>query len=271
VILVHIGVMLLLVGAMFTALSGREGFIELEPGKSREYVTDYHKRELVMLDAQGSVLQSWNFATLRTGQDLAAGPFVLHIDNTCRNCKITRRADADDSYQGMSKFMQLSNDKPRANDEENLGGITFTVPQTGQTWLTLDGVPKLPEMTAPDGKIYRFSLRRQQRLLPFSIDLITFKRETYPGTNTPKSFSSRVRITDGKTRWESLISMNEPLRYKGYTFYQASFVPSPQGDVSILAAVHNAGRTFPYLSGITVCLGLILHLLVRKGRRTRHV
>jgi len=81
-----------------------------------------------------------------------------------------------------------------------------------------------------------------------------------------KSYQSRVRIYDGKAQWESLISMNAPLRYKGYTFFQSSFIATPDGDISVLAVVWNAGRAFPYISGIAMCLGIILHMFVRRRK-----
>ena len=57
--------------------------------------------------------------------------------------------------------------------------------------------------------------------------------------------------------------MNEPLRYKGYTFYQSSFIETPDGETSVLAAVKNYGRMFPYISSIIMCIGLLIHLFMK--------
>ena len=54
-----------------------------------------------------------------------------------------------------------------------------------------------------------------------------------------------------------LIYMNQPLRYDGKAFYQASF---GKGDtLSILQVVENPGWLLPYISCVLVALGLLIH------------
>lgn len=61
--------------------------------------------------------------------------------------------------------------------------------------------------------------------------------------------------------------MNQPLRYAGKTFYQASF---GKGDtLSVLQVVKNPGWLLPYISCVLVALGLILHFAVSLGRALR--
>ena len=58
--------------------------------------------------------------------------------------------------------------------------------------------------------------------LPFIILLEDFRVEHYP-SGQPKSFESDLVIQDGETRLAETIAVNHPLKYKGYTIYQASF------------------------------------------------
>ena len=60
--------------------------------------------------------------------------------------------------------------------------------------------------------------------LPFSIKLSKFDVEYY-STGMPSSFKSYVEVHDPETnqRFERVIEVNEPLRYKGVTVYQSSF------------------------------------------------
>ena len=58
--------------------------------------------------------------------------------------------------------------------------------------------------------------------LPFIILLEDFRVEHYPG-GQPKSFESDLVIQDGEQRLAKTIAVNQPLKYKGYTIYQASF------------------------------------------------
>ena len=85
---------------------------------------------------------------------------------------------------------------------------------------------------------------RPQRLYePYSLTLEKFSHDIYPGTDIPKNFSSKVRINPpgGGEGREVLIYMNNPLRYAGLTYYQASF--DNNDTTSILA-----GRAQPELA-----------------------
>lgn len=260
-ILTHIGAMLLLVGGLMTALFSAEGYIDLAKGDQKSVVADYHKRELVMTDSAGKPLWRMDQEALAKGATATAGNMTLSVLETCRHCKIVPRKNADNSYIGMAEHMQLEPAPLRLEDEENLAGMTFRV--NGKAYTVLENVPN-PAIIKAGDQTYSFILRREERDLPFRVELLEFSKEYYSGTTLASSYQSRVRIHDGKTVWESAIRMNEPLRYKGYTLYQASFIPTPQGDLSILSVVWNAGRIFPYLSGIVICLGLLLHMFVRR-------
>ena len=84
----------------------------------------------------------------------------------------------------------------------------------------------------------------------------------HPGTNIAKSFSSDVNLIENDIPRRTLIKMNEPLRYKGYTFFQASFIDDSEIETTVLAAVKNYGRLFPYISSIIMSVGLLIHLLL---------
>jgi hypothetical protein len=53
--------------------------------------------------------------------------------------------------------------------------------------------------------------------------------------------------------------MNNPLRYAGETFYQASFDADDHG--SVLQVVHNPTWLTPYLSCVLVATGLVIQFL----------
>lgn len=270
IIVTHISVLLLLLGGLLTMLMSEEGYIDLAEGEQKNVIADYHMRDFVILDGEGKELHAVHQKALAQDDvlEFAGYPFKINILGACRNCKITaRQADDNTSYFGMAQYMQLSNDKLRLEDEMNMSGVTFALEGTDSdgVHLVIESVLKWPKFVAA-GKEYQIALRKQQRRLPFRVELLDFKREIHPGTALAKSYQSRVRIHDDDAQWESLISMNEPLRYKGYTFFQSSFLETANGDVSVLAVVLNAGRTFPYLSGIVLCIGLLVHLWARRTK-----
>lgn len=269
-LITHIGAMFLLIGGLFTALYSHEGYMAISPAQPQSQVTDYHIRELLIRNEAGDVIYRVDHRELSAGQfiSLPGSAARIKIIEHCRNCKITAREEADSAYEfvGMAQHMSLSADRLSNEDEKNMAGLLFAFiaeasPETIPAFVLIEDVPNNPEIKS-GGTSYYFSLGRQKRELPFQVELIQFKREMHPGTAMAKAYSSRVRIIDGEARWESLISMNEPLRYKGYTFFQSSFLQSDTGEVSVLSVVWNAGRAFPYISGITMCLGLILHLFL---------
>src|SRR5690606_1744237 len=106
-------------------------------------------------------------------------------------------------------------------NERNIPGTYVQLISTESdlgTWL---GSPLLgmPQTFQHDGKLWEIALRPKRYYKPFSLTLIKFSHDKYPGTEIPKNFSSRVRVKgdDGDDR-EVLIFMNNPLRYGGLTF-----------------------------------------------------
>ena len=59
--------------------------------------------------------------------------------------------------------------------------------------------------------------------LPFSLTLDRFEIETYAGSSKPKDYVSYLRLSDGKTQKDAVISMNNILRHKHYRFYQSDY------------------------------------------------
>src|SRR4029077_11144855 len=92
------------------------------------------------------------------------------------------------------------------------------------TWLVSTGLGA-PQSFIHEGRTYGLSMRPRREYLPYSVPLKKFSHDVYPGTDTPKSFASLVHLSNpasGEQR-EVLIYMNQPLRYAGKAFYQASF------------------------------------------------
>ena len=85
----------------------------------------------------------------------------------------------------------------------------------------------------------------------------------HPGTGIAKSYSSDINLIESGISKRILIKMNNPLRHKGYTFFQSSFIENLDGETTVLAAVKNYGRLFPYVSSIIMCIGLLIHLFMK--------
>jgi len=127
----------------------------------------------------------------------------------------------------------------------------------------ISGFLSRPQQLTFNHRTYQLALRPQRFYKPFSLHLVEFKFDRYPGTEIPKNFSSRVRLQrpgTGEDR-EMLIYMNNPLRYGGETFYQADWDHEDEKG-TILQVVHNPGWLTPYLACGLVGVGLVVQFMI---------
>lgn len=126
-----------------------------------------------------------------------------------------------------------------------------------------------PEQSFGVGKSYAMALRFKRTYKPYTLELIDFKHDLYVGTNRPKNFSSLVRLIDPEhhVNREVMIRMNEPLRYRGDTLYQASFKSDNSG--TVLQVVRNPGWLLPYVSCGLVVSGMLFHFGYRSWSKRR--
>lgn len=255
----HFGVILLVLGALLTALASREGYLLIPQGESRNMVEDYHTKQLVV---RKDGLPLLNVATqeLANGQSLTIPntKVTLTISTYCENCDLVWT-------KGSATITPI----PRnPQDEKNRTGIAFAL--SGSTsddgsYLTFDKAPH-PPVFKENGHSFQIAIERKMRKLPFSIELKKFEQTLHPGTDTAKSYSSDVIVHDSARSWPATISMNQPLRYRGYTFYQSSFDLSGNTPSTVLTVVQNRGRIFPYLASALIALGLLFHIFLRLRR-----
>ena len=104
--------------------------------------------------------------------------------------------------------------------------------------------------------------------LPFELELTDFKLVRYPGSKSPSSYESYLKIyANGEVRTEK-VYMNNVLDLMGYRFYQASYDPDEMG--TILSVNRDAaGRTVTYTGYILLFAGLLLSVFDRNSRLRR--
>jgi hypothetical protein len=191
--------------------------------------------------------------------------FNIEIISYLRNCEpLKRTAPAGFHYKGMLKNFRLSTLRPEKENNRNRPGITYRITNSGSSSDGIYGLflgQSVPQTAVINNQNYEFIIRRKRTYLPFAIELLDFKKVMHTGTGIAKSYSSEVNLIENGIPRRVLIEMNEPLRHKGYTFFQSSFIEGPEGEATVLAAVKNYGRSFPYISSIIMSIGLLLHLL----------
>jgi hypothetical protein len=126
-------------------------------------------------------------------------------------------------------------------------------------WL-MEGEAKNLNLNGRPAQIY---FGRETLELPFSVHLDQFRKVDYPGTETPLSFESEVKINNGLAQ---VISMNEPLRQDGYTLYQASYIMNPGSPPeTVLSVNRDPGRPVKYWGSLILSLGIIVFTVMHSG------
>ena len=130
------------------------------------------------------------------------------------------------------------------------------------------------------GETWSIDLTRRRYSLPFGIELKKFEKEDHPGTDRAREYSSDVfRVDGGQVTDKYHISMNKPMRYGGFTLYQASWGPpgAKPGDrlYTSLAVSRNPADQWPKYGTYVVAVGMSIHFLqklfayLRRSSRAR--
>jgi len=293
IVLLHTGVVILMLSELFTSVLAQEGQMSVFEGQKVNYVEDNRSAELAIIDGSNpekdDVTVVPQSKLQRAGKirleglpfdiEVAEGRFFKNADLTAVNggetTPATRgaglRIKAENRRENSGVDSSSKADLPAAY-------VTFRDRASNAdlgTWLTsvYYTVQKGSQTVVAGGKEYRIALRFKRTYKPYSIYLYSFKFDRYAGTNTPKDYSSYVRVDDperGIVR-DVRIWMNNPLRYRGDTLYQSSFDAETEKG-TVLQVVDNAGWMAPYVACMIVAVGLIgqfqLHLLefLRKRR-----
>ena len=283
--MVHVGLILLLLGQLMTDMLSRETTLHLRNGEVKNYSESERQAELAVVDVTDPNLNkvvAIPQGALTAGKEVhqAELPFTIRVKEFYPNSTVDNRepgaaapAAATQGIGPRASVRQL----PRVTDmnQRDLpSAVVEIVAAQGSlgTWLVSEYITGNQGFTL-NNRNYEMTLRPRRHYKPYSLELLKFNHDVYPGTEIPKNFSSRVllqRPSTGEKR-EVLIFMNNPLRYAGETYYQASFDPDDGG--TVLQVVHNPSWLTPYLSCVLVGAGLVVqfatHLLgFTRKRRT---
>ncbi len=111
---------------------------------------------------------------------------------------------------------------------------------------------------------YDIGLRLHREVKPYWVQLEDVRRVDYSGSDTPRDYSSFIRIVDTETGEDrrDRVWMNNPLRYRGETFYQSNYTPLAGGkEMTGIQVVRNSGWLIPYVACSITALGMLVHFL----------
>lgn len=279
----HLGVILLLLGQLFTSLFAKEAQMRLDEGQTKNYSESFTEKELVLTDtseAKQDRVVSIPEGLLTSRKPILHPllPFRLEVSQYFRNSTATGKDQV--SSPNIPRLLlgpdavlvpialATTNEKPNTPS----GEVRITTRDGQIQTFILSERLRTPKTFTVDGKNWQIELRARRFYKPFSITLKDFTHKIYPGTNIPKDFSSSVSIDNPNTseKRDALIYMNHPLRYDGTTFYQLAF--DNDDKTSILQVVKNPSWLLPYIACALVSLGLLVQFtihLVNFSRKRR--
>jgi len=270
--IVHLGLLLLLIGGFLTQTLAVESQLTLAEGETGRYTTAYHEWELAVWETKGDS----NIVTAFVDKDLQPGvnldfspyPFRLKVRQYFPNAE----AFAGMATGGIQPYMNASGitlieaRKEEKEAAENSPGIIASWQEPGKNTreVLLSGLEVKPLAVKIGERRLLCQLRRRHYPLPFALKLTDFVQDLHPGTDVARSYESYAELQEGQASRTVHIFMNNPLRLRGYTLFQASFSRDDMGgERSTFAVVTNPGRVLPYVCSLMVFGGMLLHFVLR--------
>ena len=279
-LIAHGGIIFLCLAAGVTFWASEGGHMTLYEHDSSAYYDDYYQWEVAITElgkTGGARTFSITDEQLK-GMDASETrsfktpelPFTLELSNWMPNSNVRQLAPMlkETGFDGV----HMESVPVEKEAEKNLAGATAKViPNDGSTPLQsyLWGFSVGPWAVKVGDNQYGITLRHVRRPLPFTITLEKFIRDLHPRTMMAANFESVVTKTEDNSSRKINIRMNEPLRYKGYTFFQASWGPQDArpGDplFSTFAVVRNPADQWPKYACYVIGLGLLIHFAQKLG------
>ncbi len=227
---------------------------EFELGPARVVLSDSPvkpsgRNEIILVSRQGSVELNY---------------FIFNKDKTLRKKgRIRQSQTIETGWMGL-KF-RLLRFLPNAREVVTYSQANAATPATTSAirvlfrgkddyWIGL-GIPLRLYL---EDRAYILSFANRNIDLGFPLRLKEFRMDKYQGTERAATYESQVEVPGVG---ETVISMNDPLKHQGYTFYQASFERDPATGkpvASVLSVNWDPGRFLKYLGSFLIVIGSCL-------------
>jgi hypothetical protein len=287
-LIAHAGIIFMLVAGGVAHHFSERGNMALPEGQTSNTAEDYFEYVVEVAEITDGkpddihVIRGKYLTDLPAGRNrmfrLPAMPFDLEIGGYLRNAlpvAITERAPATgelvaDGYYLMSRPDEL-NDRGEPALEANTAACYARIVDrdgTKSAPFILAGASFHPFTVERDGRIFTIDMRKRLWPMPFTVKLDEFIAEFHPGTSRPAKFISKITRIENDSEAKVTIQMNEPMRYEGLTFFQASYgsQSSNSGQMfSVFEVVRNPADKWPEYSLYVVTFGMLVTFLTKFG------
>ena len=279
VVLLHAGIGLMMLSELLVTMSAKESQMFIREGGSTSLSVDARNPELTFIDISKP---DEDRVTLIPDELLGTGKVISHPDLPCdlevvkyyKNAKQRMLQPNEENLatagrglrEGIKELTIANGVSADSKFDKPAAYVKLLSKQDGSslgTYLLAARDPENSEEITIDGKPYHVLLRFEHVYRDYKIKLNEFKVENYPGTDIPKNYQSDVEVKDPTVEGvrKARVWMNNPLRYRGLTYYQSGVGPvDREGRKStILQVVGNHGWMIPYVSCMIVAVGLFYH------------
>lgn len=293
-VLIHLGVGLLMVGQFVFGDAQREERVSLAEGQRTAAAVEIDVVELVVIDRspeKNNRVVAFDHhliaKAVRDKKPLSVDglPFDIQIDKWFENSNVRRRREpipADAPEHEMKGLIHdwILTEEPKVGGTSDRSNVTSAyvtlLNKSDQTpigkyavsqWFSDDQIAMNPLYDTVDvaTKKYDIGLIFRRNYKDYTVTLKDVVLEEYTNSAIPKDYSSYITIQDkdGNVLQDGRVWMNSPMRFRGETFYQSSYISkeqSPYGvEQTVLQVVTNAGWLIPYVSCVLVGLGMLVH------------
>jgi hypothetical protein len=274
----HSGLVVLMMSELFTGLYAAEGMMAIDEGSSSNVVVQNRYAELAVTSPSADDPAHYDDEVVVPGSMLwkagavvshEALPFDVEVVDYMKNADV-REAKPGEKTTATEGFGLQQAAVPLQEVSGTAKQQTADTPAAYLTFKTKDGqalgtflvwAKYRPQPVKVGDKTYGVALRFKQTYRPYSIHLLKFSFDRYEGTQMARNFSSDVIVEDpedSSPRTKKHISMNNPLRHGGETYYQADFDHTTERG-TVLQVVRNPAYTLPYIACILVAVGMMIH------------
>ncbi len=298
-LIAHFGIILMLAGGGVAHHFSERGNMAVGEGESSNAAEDYFEYVVEATEIKdgkagkihvirGKDIDDLQDAKLRTFR-LPELPFDLQLTGYLKNAvPVSANERAPDRQQLITDGYFLM-EKPKLAKAEEAERFTAGCyarilhrDGTKSEPFILAGASFRPFSYRYQDRVFTVDMRKRLWVMPFTLKLDKFTAAFHPGTMRPAKFVSEVTRIENGGEAKVTIQMNEPMRYEGLTFFQASYGPPGAGPgermYSVFEIVRNPADKWPEYSLWIVAFGMAVTFLIKLGsflatgsRKKRHV
>lgn len=280
----HFGIILMLAGGGVAHHFSERGNMAVQEGGSSDTAEDYFeyvveiaeikegKPEMIHV-IRGNDIDDLT-STMTRSYRLPSFPFDLELGAYLPNTvPVSSSERAPDKHQPIADGYFLAEKPaivpPEPAEQYTAGCYARVLKRDGtkSSLFILAGASFHPFTWNDGDRIFTIDMHKRYWPMPFTVKLDEFTADFHPGTMMASKFVSKITRIENGGEAKVTIQMNEPMRYEGLTFFQASYGPPGAGPgqklYSVFEVVKNPADKWPEISLWIVAFGMFVTFMTK--------